>query len=502
MSNLLNFVDSIQAARLSRVAVDRVQARSFSVVRLNSDAESLRQFDQVFQDESLRDLVKLIEFDAVLPPVSDKRLRKYQSTAEARANATAFSQAIFQLFSRIQAWQSRPSPSGAGIHLNLTATSPSDDPDVYARPRRPLQNRNAYKYVTFDKQALGSSTSLPPVRCITALDWDNFDRRTSHRSARRLHPAAVAAMTAVLPSLEQSTWHITMPTRRLTPQRKEIRSALADTLAHLPQNNPGLKSLVIHLEDMQPRNERAELESYVEAGEEDPLSKAVHAVCQLPSLSSVEFRGSWILSAVALEGVKLGPALEIFHVDVAATTPCGGWHLDELPPEDQQSEVEDSEPEYYEDYGVELQPRVLPEIDSGDSDREDPELPAKALRIADLDVPSTPIRGLPNQNTLVPLLGAFARAVDEAGSVPRSSIREAQACLAAPGMMLQASLALFAAGKVEKDAFGRKTEVLEQPTWKWAAWGPYGQWEMPAEVREFLHGDIRENVRVSCTEHR
>ncbi|EEU45315.1 uncharacterized protein NECHADRAFT_80886 [Fusarium vanettenii 77-13-4] len=74
-SETLDFVASVTVGRVSRAVLSRVETRSFNTVKLNSHPESLRQFGDVFSDETIRDLVKAIRFDVVLPVISDKRLR-------------------------------------------------------------------------------------------------------------------------------------------------------------------------------------------------------------------------------------------------------------------------------------------------------------------------------------------------------------------------------------------------------------------------------------------
>ena len=139
----------------------------------------------------------------------------------------------------------------------VTATSPSDDLDVAARTVKPIHKRNAYKYITFDRNVLENSQMLPSVPCITIIDWNKFD---PYCSWRRVHPTAISAMTAALPCVVQCLWHIVMHDRRLGLLRKEIRSALAETLDYLPDRTPALKILDIRLEDRNPMNERAEVE--------------------------------------------------------------------------------------------------------------------------------------------------------------------------------------------------------------------------------------------------
>lgn len=101
-SETLDFVASVTVGRVSRAVLSRVETRSFNTVKLNSHPESLRQFGDVFSDETIRDLVKAIRFDVVLPVISDKRLRnKFQSSREAAENSRVFTEAVVALFTRL-----------------------------------------------------------------------------------------------------------------------------------------------------------------------------------------------------------------------------------------------------------------------------------------------------------------------------------------------------------------------------------------------------------------
>ncbi|KAF5005763.1 hypothetical protein FDECE_7805 [Fusarium decemcellulare] len=69
-------------------------------------SESLRQFDEIFSRAEIRDSVKTIRYDVVLPIVSDKRLQnKFQSKKEAAENSHVFTEAILALFTPCQRTQ-------------------------------------------------------------------------------------------------------------------------------------------------------------------------------------------------------------------------------------------------------------------------------------------------------------------------------------------------------------------------------------------------------------
>ncbi|KAK1992490.1 hypothetical protein LX36DRAFT_732417 [Colletotrichum falcatum] len=177
-------------------------------------------------------------------------------------------------------------------------------------------------------------------------------------------------------------------------------------------------SLIVHVKDRHSFNERAPLESYIEHGEEDLLNREAQNACQLPNLARLELHVSWILSAAALSGIQLRSSLESLLVDLAATTPDGRWHLNEM-----DLDPLDTDSEHYDDYHLEREPKELPDIDSENSDQEDPELPEKAVEVANLDSPTIQIRGILGPDTLVPLVSSFAEAVGKAETIPGSSLR-------------------------------------------------------------------------------
>ncbi|RSM13592.1 hypothetical protein CDV31_005762 [Fusarium ambrosium] len=393
-SETLDFVASVTVGRISRAVLSRVSTRSFNTVKLNSHLESLRQFDEVFSDEKVRDFVKTIRYDVVLPVVSDKRLRnKFQSSREAAENSRVFTEAVVALFTRLSCWEGQ-----GGVKLVLTATSPSDDAILRAGNLRVKPQRNSFKYVSMETSALPPG-GLPPVSCISFLDIQKFDSSTGDSSGRRLHPDALSVMATALPCLEHTIWDLYMPPRRMPAQRKQFKAALANAL--LQPEYACLTTLTILLWDPDPRNEEAIL---VPDDEEDRLSVGIRRICELPTLVSLFLWGKWCLSHRAFR--RFGPSVRAVFVDMSMTTPDGGWLLDIYPGSTE--EEYDVESEF--DSDSDDQGDNLPDIDPENSDVED-RLPQRAEAIANQDLPDRQIREVPNPETFTPLVTSFAQSV-------------------------------------------------------------------------------------------
>ncbi|WAO90063.1 Hypothetical protein NCS54_00747100 [Fusarium falciforme] len=393
-SETLDFVASVTVGRVSRAAISRVKTRSFNTVKLNSHPESLRQFDDVFSDETVRGSVKTFRYDVVLPVVSDKRLRnKFQSSREAAKNSRVFAEAIVALFTRLSCWE------GQDVKLTLTATSPSDDPILRTGNLRVKQQRNLFKYISIE------TSVLPPVSCISFFDLQAFDCNTRHSSGRRLHPDAICVMVKALPCLEHTIWDLYMPPRRMPTLRKEFKVALAGALLQPLYNY--LTTLTILLWDPDPQNEEAIL---VSDDEEDRLSLRMQRICELPTLVSLFLWGNWCISHRAFR--RFGSSVRSVFVDMSMTTPDGGWLLDVYSGSEEEEE-DDVEPDF--DSDSDDQCDSLPDIDSENSDIED-RLPKRAEATANQDRPSKQIREVPNPKAFTPLVTSFAQAVANSNS--------------------------------------------------------------------------------------
>ncbi|RSL68687.1 hypothetical protein CEP54_002679 [Fusarium duplospermum] len=393
-SETLDFVASVTVGRISRAVLSRVQTRSFNTIKLNNHPESLRQFDDVFSDETIRDLVKTVRYDVVLPVVSDKRLRnKFQSRKEAAENSRVFTEALVALFTRLSCWEGK-----RGIKLILTATSPSDDVILRTGNVRVKGQRNSFKYVSIETSVLPPD-GLSPAPCISFLDIQSFDFSTGDISGRRLHPEVICIMATALPRLEHTIWDLYMPPRRMPTQRKQFKAGLSNALLQPLYNC--LATMTIHLWDPDPRNEEAIL---VPDDEEDRLSLGIQRICELPTLVSLFLWGKWCISHHAFR--RFGPSVRAVFVDMSMTTPDGGWLLDIYPGSTE--EEYDVESDF--DWDPDDQGDTLPDIDSENSDVED-RLPRRAEAMANQDLPDRQIREVPNPETFTPLVTSFVQAV-------------------------------------------------------------------------------------------
>ncbi|GJC83775.1 hypothetical protein ColLi_06613 [Colletotrichum liriopes] len=495
-SETLDFVSSIEISQPSRVATSRVQARCFTAVRLNSHAESLRQFEQVFADSGIRHLVKTIRYDVLLPSISDKRLQnKFQCTREAAANAAAFTHAVLALFTSLSSWQKRDSQGDEGIRLFLTATSPSEDIELRSGRVTIKSDRNFYRYLDIDAKLLPSGR-LPSVACVSSLSLVKIDRSTGRATGRRIHPAAVCKMTTALPSLQHASWEFYMPKRHLSLVRQEFRAALAQTL--LEPSFTSLATLEIMLSDCDPENELAHPEKYVGDGGEDDLSRGLARMSGLPTVASITLRGKWILSPRAFPSQGFGPKLSFYFVEVSLVTPDGKWLFDDANPDFEESDVEDmmtSDEEDGEDDPA--------DVDSEDSDAAD-SFP-RSLATASLDRPSKQVRGVPSPETFTPLVASFAKAVAGAEVLRRAEMH-------IHGVLAMVDIGYIGFGEEERSAFlnwpasarrAMKGGPVEKATWYLDASGEVSavQWKIPTQIRAAMEDGVgKGNIKASTPE--
>ncbi|EXF79872.1 hypothetical protein CFIO01_05239 [Colletotrichum fioriniae PJ7] len=330
---------------------------TFGDVSITSTQESLHQFQNDFSGShtSRREVVKRLHYTISLPPVSEKRMKKLQSTHEAVANNAAFTQAIADLFQGLGDWET------GDIALVVRVASPSDtDEDWFDsldsnHSGRPIWDvRNDFKYISFD-QSLDTTSGLAKVRAITSVDF----REDFSNVKRRLHPACISIISQALPNVKALTWDCIMPSRRLDSSRKEIRLALAETLKHGAFTN--LKSLEIYLEDPDPLNESFDPGAFCQSPGGDALSLAISRILQLPAIVKVQLTGLWTIAPTAFEAATdFGPLLESVNIEGSGTTPDGKW----LSIGEEEGDVEQDEPDSDSDASEAA-------FDSADSDTSD-----------------------------------------------------------------------------------------------------------------------------------
>ncbi|KDN66600.1 hypothetical protein CSUB01_07236 [Colletotrichum sublineola] len=452
---------------------------SFESVKISSKPESLSQFDEDFSGQHIgrRERLRNLQYDVVLPPVSAKRMKKLQSKKEAAANNAAFTNAILALFDRLASWEEQ----GANIKLVLSVASPTDsDWGFIGRLRNkhagdPIwELRNHFKYLDFDHSLLPAA-GIPSARGISSIDLE----RELTVSGRRLHPHTVSVLAGALPNLKEVTCACMMPSRRLLPLRKEIRSALAGALQNGSFNH--LTALNIYLEDSYPLNESFDPGSFCENNEKDDLSLAVGRILQLPALTKVNLTGSWILAPEALgAATTFGPALESVKIEGSGVTPDGRWlstgnedegDLDEDLP-DTDSEASEAA------------------FDSEDSDTSD-FVPEHEWEKEAGDKPQFSWRTRPDDAVFTAHLASIARAVRRMPASLRTLTWEVQLVPAtfyveyyAPGAESKSART----GAPHQKAF--EEENVGRPRWYLVAvQGFDAEWRVPAEVVDAMEED-------------
>ncbi|KXH33674.1 hypothetical protein CNYM01_10394 [Colletotrichum nymphaeae SA-01] len=295
---------------------------TFEDVSITSSQESLQQFQDDFSGSHTgrREIVKRLHYTINLPPVSEKRMKKLQSTREAAANNATFTQAIMDLFQRLSDWET------GDITLVIRVASPSDtDEDLFdsldsSHSGNPIWDvRNDFKYISFD-QTLDTTSGLAQVPVISSVDF----REDFSNVKRRLHPACITIISQALPDVKALMWDCIMPSRRLESSRREIRLALAETLNQGAFTN--LKSLEIYLEDPDPLNESSDPGAFCQRPEEDALSLAISRILQLPAIVKVQLTGLWTIAPAAFQATaNFGPFIESVSIEGSGTTPDGKW---------------------------------------------------------------------------------------------------------------------------------------------------------------------------------
>ncbi|KAI8231931.1 hypothetical protein K4K54_012526 [Colletotrichum sp. SAR 10_86] len=289
-------------------------------VHLSSDSDSLHQFDEDFSDPLRRAQVKVLHYKILLPPVSEKRIKKFQSRKEAAANSVAITQALLDLFTRLQVWNyASDAGEESGIKLVTKIESSYRPPpeDDYMHEGEPIWFfRNDLKYLGLEGSLLLSSGLLPEVCAISHIHVKN--------GQYRLHPSLLAVLTKSLPALRQVTFKLEMPTRRHMFQRREIRCALANAMRDASLDN--LEVLEIRLYDAAPTDERFSLDVLTNSDGRDDLSMAIRDMLKLPKLREASFMGGWILAPSAFQtDTSFGPRLERLSFETIPVTPDGKW---------------------------------------------------------------------------------------------------------------------------------------------------------------------------------
>jgi hypothetical protein len=169
-------------ATISRPFQFAIERHTFSTITFHSS--SLPLFTSAFSPPHRRATLASLEFHILLPahsdPSEDSDTSEDSATTEDRAASednAAFTSATTSLLAHLSTWS-----SGRGIKLEMKAYSDTD------------RDENPHPFLS-----LHPASSIPSVPRITRLDII---------SPRRISGAAVAAITAHLPCLQEAEWFL------------------------------------------------------------------------------------------------------------------------------------------------------------------------------------------------------------------------------------------------------------------------------------------------------
>jgi hypothetical protein len=362
----------------------------------------LDQFASIFRDSQAhrRPMLKSLYFRIVLPTYSDADCTVYESNQDRLDNNRAASDAVAALFSILAPWGHRPS---AAVDLSISAYSPTDH-----------CHRFYDRYKNSFIQLLDSD-SLSVVPCIKSISLYPHDRE--------FHPSNLLALTAKAPAIHSVTWRYDEPVPYLA-LRRPMRDEFARSLERF-RFPPSMCQLEVHIDSGDPFRLEHRQPNLVFPHHRDPLCSAIHrsignAVDTLTYFGQVDPSLFWPYPGP--EGGELGesfwPSVARLKVGFDRCSPCGRWYF-RADPEDLEGFVGDPDFDLLaadEPLPVDTVCHLPPGYGSEQETQEalaykrslrTPKFAGGILCFRD----DTDFRVVPNDELLVPLLEAFARAI-------------------------------------------------------------------------------------------
>jgi hypothetical protein len=382
----------------------------------------LDEFAAVFSQPRRRGLLQTLQFEIVLPSYGDAECAVYESDQERLTNNRIASEAITALFGVLATWGS--DPARAAILLYIHVYSPMDPPhrgtdklaqdrlDNLCRRRADLfEQRYQHSYIQFPDPA-----NLPAAPCLRAVVPD--------AGARQFHPSSsLALLTAAGSVTNHLSWQYAEP-GVYAPLRRQMRDELVHTLQtfRLPSS---VRRFTVDFESY-PYEHAQRLPDLVSPRAHDPLCAALHRVVgDGEGLEALAYTGQvdpslfWPYSYAAADGGGGGGggeppepfwgSLAELTVDFDMRSPSGRWYFraaagdaHNVPSSDEPLPADggymppgygSDEDEW--DEAAEYEVSLRPEGREGDG----------TLDLLD------DFRVVPDEEVLVPLLEAFARAV-------------------------------------------------------------------------------------------
>lgn len=196
-----------------------IERRTFKELKVSSDGDDLALFQEyVMHRHHRQEVLRNIEYNIILPYVSDKRIRKLVSRREAAANNAAFTAAVAKFFPALATL----SPDiTAPLALRLFPESPRnptierDSPEKHYGDRM-WTIRDIYGHpLEFDLSQI--TLPLPTVGRITVFEiW----------STKKIHPSCYPPLLLAMPGIQELEMMASLPRRRQMALRPPTRSVL------------------------------------------------------------------------------------------------------------------------------------------------------------------------------------------------------------------------------------------------------------------------------------
>ena len=331
IDEILRHIDGPKAAlsTISRPWQAVVEKHTFASIMLRCERDSLHQFRTAFSDKTRRPFLKELSYTVVLPRVSRERQHQLQSKKERARNNIVFTKALLGLFILLSRWGS--DHRAAGIHLLLTAESPSDTESETS------SNSNLHPYDPSNYHGCSSIQDIRNLRAYIELVHDGlpgnaFPRldaisRFTDESDRLLHPDVFAAIFNALPKLREAKFDVYLPERRLPTLREDIRAAFGRLLEST--SFPCLDTLTAWCGDIDPSDERFEPQDFMENGT-DAMTVGVRRLFTLPKLEYITLTGQYILSPhvfASVDAAGASSSVKTLSMRISAATADGHWYF-------------------------------------------------------------------------------------------------------------------------------------------------------------------------------
>ena len=435
--------------------------------------EDLGNFDRIVVGHRRRYLKKLL-FNVQFPDYDDETSKAYETSEERAANNAMATSCVRRLFSVLSAWDAR---GDRELSLHLGFQSPGDRRDTW------VHNGLQEKRYEFSYIELEGVECFPEVHAVASLWAPGGTRpvelRGQYGLATRVPKAKCVSMSTYEPGI-------------FLALRRELRDRFLAAVESWPLHSP--QELYIGF-DMPPFEQDESLTNIIAPYTYDRLSTALRQM----SLGSTTFHYSGIMDPTLLwpspaQGCLQEPYwenLKNLEVEPSAASPSGKWYFrrKQSPhPSDEPlplgAALEIRPPGHYETE----EENIEAEIDA--DDRAAAEWEMELQQDDDNRWVNRNIRDWPNDETMRPLLAAFARAIGAMPALRHGKIEFSHGGLPTP---FRVSFAPPGGWAEDEELLDGGRPVASAPRVVAHAWG----WEMGEEVE----GLFREaGVRVHGVE--